>query len=168
MSIPVSPDGPAAVRGALAGAVAYVFGVALVVGSVAAGLNPTVGVFERLSGGAGYLLLHQAAHLPVWDGAVQWALLPYTVVLAVLLVIAGVTVGSPGADRIETSFQTGRTITVGYFSSALVGSVAFLFTHGAVTAIRMVAPTVLVGICFPLLFAGLGGVMGTQYRGHTK
>lgn len=163
MSLSPSPERPTASAGAFAGVVAFVFGLAVVIGSGVSGFRPTVGVFERVANGTGYLLVHQAVHLPVWEGAIHWTVLPYTAVLGAVLVLAGAAVADRRGQS-ETAGRTGQSVLLGYAPLTLFGSVALVVTHGAVTAIRMVAPTLLVGVFFPALFGGIGGVIAGRYR----
>lgn len=147
-------------RGVVAGTVAYALGVGLVVATGITESHPPHELWGR-SSGIGHLLVHQAAHLPVWQSTLQWAMLPYTLVLAVVLVGAGFVVAR-GTEA--ESVRVGTSIAVGYAPLALVASIALVVSHEAVTAVRMVAPTVLVGVFVPTLFGGLGGVVATRVR----
>lgn len=161
------PDESPATRPLVAGGAAYLFGLAVIVGTALAGIAPPTGVWER-SDGIGYLLVHHAAHLPVWQFTVQWTVVPYTVVLATVLVVAGFAVARHSQDRVGAGFQAGSSIAVGYVPVTLVGSVVLVFGHGAVTPIRIVAPTLLVGLFFPALFGGLGGKIAARDRSATS
>ena len=156
-----SDESPAA-SGLVAGGAAYLFGLAVILGASLAGIAPTTGVWGR-SEGVGYLLVHHAAHLPVWQFTVQWAVVPYTVVLVTVLVLAGFAVARRSRNRARTGFQRGSSVAVGYVPVTLVGSVALIVSHGAITPLRMVAPTLLVGLFFPALFGGVGGKIAGRY-----
>ncbi|WP_336326897.1 hypothetical protein [Halovenus sp. HT40] len=166
MALLSAPEESPAASGLVAGGAAYLLGVAVIVGTALAGVAPATGVWER-SDGIGYLLVHHAAHLPVWQFTVQWPVVPYTVVLATVLVVAGFVVTQHVRDRVGTGFRTGSSIAVGYVPVTLIVSVALVLGHGAITPIRMMAPTLLVGIVIPGLLGGIGGVLSDRYDRRT-
>lgn len=161
-----APEESPAASGLIAGGAAYLLGLAVIVGSALAGFAPATGVWER-TGGIGYLLFHHAAHLPVWQFTVQWPVVPYTVVLATVLVVAGFAVARRSQGRAGTGFRAGSSIAAGYVPVTLVVSVALVFGHGAITPIRMVAPTLLVGVVIPGLLGGIGGLLSDRYDRRT-
>ena len=163
--LPALEDSPAT-SGIVAGGAAYLFGLAVIVGTALVGVAPATGVWER-SDGIGYLLVHHAAHLPVWQFTVQWTVVPYTVVLATVLVLAGFAVAQRGRERAGTGFRAGSSIAVGYGAVTLVVSVALVLANGAITPIRMVAPTLLVGVVIPGLLGGVGGAFSDNYDRRT-
>ena len=149
-------------RGAVAGAAAYAVGVAVVAVAGLTGLHPEAALWTRLDG-VGYLLVHQASHVPVWQFRPQWAFIPFTLCLAAILTVAGFAAAIE-LEGYDASFQSGQAVVVGYFPLTLVTTVLLLATNGAVTAIRMIPVLLLVGVFIPALFGGLGGVLAVRYR----
>ncbi|MXR53147.1 hypothetical protein GRX03_16255 [Halovenus sp. WSH3] len=161
MSVRSGPGNSAVARGAFAGAVAYLLGLGVIAAAEFTGLHPSGGVWARTSGGVGHLFVHMVAHLPVWEFTVQWTMLPYTGLFAVFLLAAGFAVGT-ASDTDADAFRVGRAVVVGYAPLTLAASIALVLSGGAITAVRMVAPTVLVGVFVPALFGGLGAVAAAR------
>ncbi|WP_436900575.1 hypothetical protein [Halovenus halobia] len=149
-------------RGAVAGAAAYTLGFGVVVVAGLTGLLPEAGLWTRVDG-PGYLLVHQASHLPVWQFRPQWAFVPVTLCLAALLVGTGFAVTTE-TEKQSAGFQAGQAVVIGYFPLTLAATVLLLATNGAVTAIRMIPVLLLVGLVVPALLGGLGGELAVRYR----
>jgi hypothetical protein len=141
---------------ALAGATAYLLGVLVVVVSGRLGLHPAAGVWNRADSLGEYLVVHIGAHLPVWSGAVQVAVLGQTVVVLTLLVVAGYAVAATSGAR-ESPFEVGGSIVLGHFGGTALGSVYTVITVAAITWMQLLAPAVLVGFVLPVVFGGFGG-----------
>jgi len=141
---------------ALAGTAAYLLGVLVVVVSGRLGLHPAAGVWNRADSLGEYLVVHVGAHLPVWSGEVQRAVLGQTAVLLALLVVAGYAVAAISGDG-EDSFEVGGSIVLGYLGSTVLGSVYTVLTVAAITWTQLLAPAVLVGFVLPVVFGGAGG-----------
>ncbi|MEF8815118.1 MAG: hypothetical protein V5A55_15110 [Halovenus sp.] len=141
---------------ALAGTAAYLLGALVVVASGRFGLHPDAGVWVRADSLGEYLVVHMGAHLPVWSGEVQIAVLGQTVVLLALLVAAGYAVTFISDDG-ENSVQVGGSVVLGYLGWTVLGSVYTVFTVAAITWTQLLAPAVLVGFVLPVVFGGFGG-----------
>jgi hypothetical protein len=140
-----------------------VIGLAVVATAGMTGSHPTHELWTRTSG-AGYLLVHQAVHLPVWQFTPQWAFVPFAAVVVSVLLLAGFVVADQSENDAANGFQTGKTIVVGYIPPAFVATGIMLATQGSITAVQMIAPTVLVGVVVPALCGGVGGTLAARYR----
>jgi hypothetical protein len=141
---------------ALAGTAAYLLGVLVVVVSGRLGLHPAAWVWNRADSLGEYLVVHMGAHLPIWSGEVQRAVLGQTVVLFALLVAAGYTVAA-FSDEGESTFEVGGSIVLGYAGGTALGGVYTILTVAAITWTQLLAPAVLVGFVLPVVFGGAGG-----------
>ncbi len=151
-----------ALRGAVAGLAAFVAGVAVVVVAGLTGLHPDAELWARVDG-VGYLLVHQASHIPVWQFRPQWAFVPFAVCLVAILVGAGFAV-STAVENGNSGFQSGQALVIGYFPLTLAATGVLLATNGAVTAIRTIPVLLLVGLFVPALCGGLGGLLAARYQ----
>lgn len=162
--MPIRASESQTLRGFVAGTAAYIVGVAIVVAAGMTENHPTHELWTR-SSGVGYLLVHHATHIPVWQFRPQWALVPFTLCITAILVATGFVVAiTAGTDEHDSASRIGQTVVLGYFPATLAATVLLVATNGAVTAIRMVAPTVLVGIVVPALGGSLGGFLAARYR----
>lgn len=152
-------DRDVALRGGVVGALAYALGASLVVAAGVTGLHPSAELWTRLDG-LEYLLVHQASHAPVWQFRPQWSMLPFTLCISVIQILAGFVIARTGGDP---DFQTGQTIVVGYVPLALAVTVGLIATDGAVTAIRMVPLLLLVGVVMPAVLGGVGAELAVRY-----
>jgi hypothetical protein len=153
-------DDSLAVRGGILGAAAYLSGLAIVVAAGTTGIHPAHDLWTRTDG-VGYLLVYHASHLPLWQSTLQTAFVPFTALVALLLVLAGFVVTAGGEHGLVRS---GQAILIGYFPLTLAATVVLLATNGAVTAVRMVPVLGLVGIVVPALCGSLGGFLAARYR----
>jgi hypothetical protein len=139
---------------------AYLLGLAVVAAAGASGIHPVDELWTRTDG-VSYLLVHLAVHLPFWQFTLQMAFLPFTAIVVGALVLAGfvVTAGATG----EPDAHAGRAIVLGYGPLTLGATIVLLASNGAITAIRMVAPLVLVGVVVPGVLGGVGGALAVSY-----
>lgn len=151
--------------GALTGAIAYLLGLGFVLSVQYLGFHPESGIWMREFTGAESLILHAGAHLPVWGGEIHFELLVHTVLLMYLLVLAGfVTTRMVGTSKDESSssevaLRTGGSIVFGYLPATFAGNLYALVALDAITATQLFAPTLLVGVFYPIIFGGAGGAL---------
>ena len=175
-----------AVRGAAAGAVAYLLGYVITYAWQA----PTVD--ESLQGINFVADLLGGATVPTWKG-VGWlfynahvvstrvptmgggggmvnfisqseegALVALYVLVPVLLVLAGVAAARYGnADRVGTAAASGATVVVGYLPMAVVGALLVAHTFGGDVRIApdLITAVAVAGIVYPAFFGAVGGAL---------
>jgi len=143
--------------GALAGAATYLLGVVLTAVVWHTGLHPDRGVWTSTPDGvADYLTYHAGIHLPGWGGTLRGEVLVYTVVWIYLLVAAGSLV-SRRADG--GGFKTGASVAVGYLAGTVLAVLHLTSSLSAVPLSELVVPVAIIGVVYPVLFGGIGGLL---------
>jgi len=154
-----------ATTGALAGVAAYTVGLGVVVGLARMGILTNRGVWNRLGGEfGGQVLAHQSAHVPFWNASIHVEMLPVTVVLGVVVGLAGgLVASSTNHPSRERAVEAGQSVAVGYAPAAVGASVYLAVTDSQVETLTLVAPTVLAGLVFPAVVGGLGAALAYEF-----
>lgn len=158
---------PVLSRGVAAGALAYALGVCILIFIERVGLHPETGVWLWEFALEEYLLAHSGAHLPLWGTTLRTELLGYSLILTAILVLAGFLLTRSIDTENRGPFQTGGTLVAGYFPATLLGSVSIIVTIDSVSAVQWVVPALLVGVVYPVLFGGIGGLLATRVDTRT-
>lgn len=142
----------------LIGATMYLIGLAVVVFTHQFGWYPEAGLWSRGSLSVGmYLLIHWGAHLPIWGGTIQIGMLGHTAGIIILHVCAGYLLTAARNPVSDKCVDIGRSIVAGYFPSTVLACLVVLHRVEEVSWIELLAPALLVGVAFPLVFGGVGG-----------
>jgi hypothetical protein len=99
-------------------------------------------------------------HLPGYGGSLYGELLLNTVLTMFLLVGAGYFLSRRALETGETGgLKAGASITVGYLLAVACGSVGIATGLDTVSLGDLVAPTLIAGGLYPVLFGGIGGLI---------
>ena len=175
-----------AVRGAAAGAVAYLLGYVVTYAWQAPAVNESLQginfVADLLGGaavptwkGVGWLFYNAhvvSTRVPTMGGGTRMvnfisqseegALAALYVLVPVLLVLAGVAAARYGtADRVGTAAASGATAVVGYLPLAVVGALLFGHTFGGDVRIApdLITAVAVAGVVYPAFFGAVGGAL---------
>ena len=165
-----------AVEGAVFGGGAYVVGVVVTLLATVLRSTPAVAnvpIRETSAGAAtivdyggftGYLFAHLWIHelSLLTEFTVATNLLPFTVIIAALLVVAGYIVASLSSGyRSPAGFKHGASIAIGYFPLALLATLVVGVGIEEISLISLdsLLTLVVAGVVFPVVFGGLGGLL---------
>jgi hypothetical protein len=174
-----STDSVDVLEGGVFGVGAYVVGVlvtliATVARSTPAPMNAPIretsagaATVVDYGGFSGYLFAHLWIHelSVLTEFTLATYLLPFTVVLAAVLVTAGFAVASlAGGYRTEGGFRHGASITIGYFPVAVLATLLVGVTIDDVTLLGLdsVLTLFVAGLGYPVVFGGLGGFLSKR------
>jgi len=118
-------------------------------------------------GVSGYLFAHLWIHelSVLTEFTLATHLLPFTVVLAAVLVGAGFAVASlADGYRVEGGFKHGASIAIGYFPVAVLATLVVGVTVSDVTLLSLdsLLTLLVAGLVYPVVFGGLGGFLSKQ------
>jgi len=153
--------GPSLAAGGIVGAAVFIVGVIFTFVIIQLELSRVLAVltaFFGIFGGStldGYLLSFLFIHeLGITEGEFVARLLPFTFIMIVLLFIGGVVASRAGGG----GAASGASIAVGYGSMTTLTVLYLLVSVGGSS--QVIVSLVLVGAVYPVLFGGLGGLVG--------
>ena len=179
-------DTAAAIRGAAAGAAAYLLGYVLVYAWQASAVEESlqgVNFVAELFGGqtvpawkaVGWLYYNAhvvAIRVPavgggsrsvnLLDRAEDGSLVVLYLLVPLLLALAGAAIARYGdADRPGTAAAAGAAVVVGYLPLAVVGAFAFAHTFGGDIRVApdLITAVALAGVVYPAFFGAVGGAL---------
>lgn len=143
--------------GAAVGAGVWVVGAVLTF--IIAKLNISLGlsIVAALSPIAGTLWAYQAIHSWFAIGLSGFAV--FTIIPIVLLIGAGFYVASQSQEQ---GFLAGAAVAGGYFAVTVLAAVLVLVMTPGTDIAQLLISLVIAGVVFPVVFAGLGGVIADQ------
>lgn len=149
-------------EGVVIGVGTYLVGLLMTVVVAVTGLHPQRGIWLQTDsfGIPNFLALHAVIHIPGYGGFLGGELLVYTVLTIFLLVGAGYLVSRRALEAGETGgLKAGASIVFGYLLAVACSSVGIAGGIESVALGDLVAPTLIAGGLYPLLFGGIGGLI---------
>lgn len=104
-----------------------------------------------------------AQPVPLGDGFLLFPVLLYSILIGLLLVVAGYIVAQqslPDRSPLTDSMEAGMTVAVGYLPLSFIGSFVFEESSGQTTISPDVFASVFIaGILLPIVFGAIGGYL---------